>query len=132
MEVMIVVVIVAILAAVAIPSYNSFVKSSRRADAKSGLVALQFAEEKYRGNNTSYTTNPVSLGLTASAGATSWLSPEGYYTLSIQSADGSSYAAKADVNTASVQNSDISDCPTLKITQTGFVIDDTAECWGLQ
>lgn len=77
---MIVVVIVAILAAVAIPSYNSFVQSSRREDAKAALVALQYAEEKYRGNNTSYTTNPVSLGLTTSAGATIWSSPEGYYT----------------------------------------------------
>jgi len=53
-ELMVVVAIIAIITIVAVPSYQNAMKSSRRADAKSALVAIQMAEEKYRANNPSY------------------------------------------------------------------------------
>jgi len=131
-ELVIVIIVVAILATIAVPSYSSYMRQSRRADAKNALAELQLAEEKYRGNNPSYTTNPVALGLTSVTGATSWPSSQGYYTLTIASASTTTYSATASVNTSSVQNSDSTECPALSVTQSGFVVDSTASCWGLQ
>lgn len=53
-EVMIVMAIISILAAIALPSYREYIIKSRRTDATTQLVQLQMAEEKYRGNSQSY------------------------------------------------------------------------------
>ncbi len=55
LEVLIVVAIVAILAAVALPNYRAHVLKSHRTDAYDKLIEIQLAEEKYRANNTAYT-----------------------------------------------------------------------------
>lgn len=70
-ELMIVVAIVALLAAIAVPSYARYVEKARRADAKSALLdAAQRLERCYTQNNT-YLGCPVATGLTA----------EGFYTI---------------------------------------------------
>lgn len=61
-ELMITVAIVAILAAVALPSYQSYVMRSKRADAKNALLDLASREERYFSINNAYTTDPVALG----------------------------------------------------------------------
>lgn len=53
-EVMIVVTIVAILAAVAYPSYRNQVLSSRRADGQQALMSLASAMERYHSRNLTY------------------------------------------------------------------------------
>jgi type IV pilus assembly protein PilE len=63
---MVVVAIVAILAAVALPAYFDSVRKSRRADAISQLSAIAQRQENWRGNNPTYTTNLGSLGINAS------------------------------------------------------------------
>jgi len=131
-ELIVVVVIVAILAAIAIPSYNAYLRQSRRTDAKDALLALQFAEEKYRGNNTEYSSDPSDLGLTSDSSETTWTSPQGYYVLTITSASATTYAATATVDSSGAQSADATDCPALSINQAGFIVDDTASCWGLQ
>jgi type IV pilus assembly protein PilE len=124
-ELLVVVVIIGILAAIAIPSYASYMNRSRRIDAKNALAALQLAQEKYRGNNTTYTLTLSDLGLTAN-------STQGYYTLSISAATATGYTATATVNPASAQKSDATACPALSANEKGFVVDATAACWGLQ
>lgn len=118
-EVMVVVVIIAILASIALPSYQEYVKKGRRIDAKNALSALQMAQEKYRGNNTSYTVELADLGLTSA-------SPQGFYTIEITSASGTGYTATATAT--GIQSSDTA-CPTLTVTQAGFT--GSATCWGL-
>jgi type IV pilus assembly protein PilE len=61
-ELMIVVAIVAILAAIAVPQYRKYVQKSNRATAKSALLDLSRREETYYSTNNSYTLNLVSLG----------------------------------------------------------------------
>ena len=55
-ELMIVIVIVSILAAIAIPSYREQVAKSRRAEAMRGLGDLLLRQERWRSNHTSYAT----------------------------------------------------------------------------
>ena len=123
-ELMVVVAIVAILSAIALPSYKGYVQKGRRVDAKDALVAIQLAQEKYRGNNTAYTTTITDLGLTTS-------STQNYYTLAISSATGTSFTATATVNASSAQAPDATKCPALSVNEKGFVVDATAVCWGL-
>ncbi|HWY73334.1 MAG TPA: type IV pilin protein [Burkholderiaceae bacterium] len=64
-ELMIVVVIVAILAAVALPSYQNSIRKSRRPDAKTALLDLAAREERYYTVNNTYTNVAANLGYAA-------------------------------------------------------------------
>ena len=55
-ELMIVIAIVAILAAVAVPSYQSSVRKTNRQDAREALLQFASAQEKYRLANSKYAT----------------------------------------------------------------------------
>ena len=55
-EVMIVVVIVGILAAVAIPAYDNYITRSRRSDAFTALETVRAAQEMYRAEKGQYQT----------------------------------------------------------------------------
>jgi type IV pilus assembly protein PilE len=83
-ELMIVVAIVAVLAAVALPAYFDSVRKSRRADAISQLSAIAQRQENWRGNNPAYTTDLTVLGVNASTT---------YYTYAITAASASSGVA---------------------------------------
>ena len=54
-ELMITVAIVAILAAIAVPSYQDYVERTRRADAQGALMGLANALERYHTQNGTYT-----------------------------------------------------------------------------
>lgn len=55
-ELMIVVAIIGVLAAIALPAYESQVTESRRGDAQKELLRLQLQQESYRLDNSSYGT----------------------------------------------------------------------------
>jgi type IV pilus assembly protein PilE len=61
-ELVVTMVIVAILAAVAIPSYSSYIMKSRRTEAKSTLLNMASLEERFFSTNNSYSTDPATLG----------------------------------------------------------------------
>jgi type IV pilus assembly protein PilE len=83
-EILVVLLIVGIIAAFAIPAFNDSVRKSRRSEAVAAIVGVQQAQERWRGNNPAYTSSltaaptadPPGLGLAATT-------PGGYYTLSI-------------------------------------------------
>ena len=54
MELMIVMVIIAVLAAVALPTYQGQVRKSRRAEAVTFMSKVQQAQERYRANVPKY------------------------------------------------------------------------------
>jgi type IV pilus assembly protein PilE len=84
-ELMIVLAIIAILAAVALPSFQQSIRKSRRNDAHAAATAVQQAQERWRSNNTTYSANLVAdLNLNAT-------SAEGYYALSLSGADSVRY-----------------------------------------
>ena len=55
-ELMIVVAVIGILAAIAYPSYQDYIRKARRIDAQSVMLDIQLLQEKYRVNNPSYAT----------------------------------------------------------------------------
>ena len=62
-ELVIVLAIVAILASVALPSWNSQVQKMRRADARDTLILVQVEQVKYRADNGRYAPSMSALGL---------------------------------------------------------------------
>lgn len=123
-ELMIVVVIIAVLAAIAIPAYQGYTERARRADAKSALLSVQLAQEKYRANNLEYGT------LTEIKSDPE--SPDGFYDIAItdDSLSGTSYTATASPK--GPQNND--DCGTFTITvdagdETFSADGDDKNCW---
>ncbi len=56
-ELLIVVAIMGILAAIAVPAYQDYVTQSRRAEAQSTLMQLQLAMERWRANGSSYSAS---------------------------------------------------------------------------
>ena len=65
-ELMVVVVIAAILFAIAVPSYMTFIRQSRRTEAKTAVLDLAGREERFLSTNPAgYTANPANLGYTA-------------------------------------------------------------------
>ncbi|MGA2842497.1 MAG: type IV pilin protein [Steroidobacteraceae bacterium] len=64
-ELAVAMVIVAIIAAIAIPSYSNYALQSHRTDAKTALLDLASLEERYYSVNNTYTLTPANLGYTA-------------------------------------------------------------------
>ncbi len=81
-ELMVVVVIVAILAAVAVPTYQNQVTKARRSDAKTALLDAAQRQEQFILDQNTYATDMTLLGY----GASPATSEEGYYTISASNA----------------------------------------------
>jgi len=66
-ELVIAMVIASILAAIAIPSYSSYIMRSRRTEAKSALLNLASLEERFFSTNNTYSSTPGDLGYATTA-----------------------------------------------------------------
>lgn len=109
-ELMITVAIIGILAAVAIPNYTDYVRTSRRADAINALSAASTLQEKYRVNNSTYGT-AVQAGISGT-------SPDGYYTITVTANSATGYTLSAAPTTKGSQNLD-STCSPITLNQAG-------------
>jgi prepilin-type N-terminal cleavage/methylation domain-containing protein len=89
-ELLIAMAIVAILAFIAVPSYSRYVAKSRQQDAKSQLMAIRQAQEIYKLQYGSYTTNTTLLS--------GWLGTLNRYNFSVTAADATTFTAKATGN----------------------------------
>ncbi len=134
-ELMIVVAVVGILAAIAYPSYQDSVRKGNRAEAITALYGIQLAQEKRRANQPSYTIDltgsptatPPGLGLSAIVPATGTV----YYDLAIGSATATMFTVTATARTTGGQNNDRAggvSCTPLTLNQNGPV--GQAACWG--
>lgn len=97
-ELMIVVAIIGILAAVAYPSYQEHVKSSRRAEAQSALMGLAAAMERHFTASNTYKGAGSSGGDTGAPSVYYDQVPNGggaaYYNLTIESASDAAFLVK--------------------------------------
>ena len=88
-ELMVVLLIVGILAAVAVPSYRQYVIRAHRTEAKTALLRLAANQERHYLQNNTYTDDLALLGFGTGA------SDNGVYTLSVPIADTTTYQAIA-------------------------------------
>lgn len=116
-EVMITVAIVGILAAIAYPSYQSYILRSHRSEGMALLSEAAARMERYYAQNSTYATATLSkLGLTSTANATTVNSANGYYSLTLGTLTATSYSLSA-----APQNAQRSDsCGTLTLDSTGL------------
>ena len=78
-ELMIVVAILGILSAIALPSYTKYVEKSRRTDAKVELLKIAQLQESFFAQNLSYAENLATLGLVG----TTVFSGDGHYVVTM-------------------------------------------------
>lgn len=128
-ELVVVMVIIGILAAIAVPSYRQYVVRSQRVDAKSALLALATAQEKFYLQCNTYAT--------ALAGASSCAdgevafgetSEKGWYALSITAADGAGFTVRAVPSAGSPQATDAR-CSWFQVTDRGVRTASDPSCW---
>lgn len=120
-ELMIVVAIIGILAAIAYPAYQDYVRQSRRADAMQALFSIQLAQEKHRLTNSSYADEASLTGFSSSTEG-------GYYDISISSPTATNYLAVAEALNDQVND----DCGDFAIDRNGPSTAGYASdaCWG--
>jgi len=83
-ELMVTLVVAAILISIAIPSYQSQVRKSRRTEARNAVMDLAAREERYYSVNNTYTNLALQLGYGQDNAAISDRSiGSGYYTVSV-------------------------------------------------
>jgi len=119
-ELMIVVAIVGILAAIAYPSYTSHILKTRRTAAQACLSELGQFMERYYTTNMSYSSATL-----PSTQCRSDLT--NFYTLSFTTGQPTATTYAIQAVPAGAQSNDT--CGTLSLTQTGAKSPTTAGCW---
>ena len=112
-EVMIVVAIIGIIAAIAYPSYQDYVREARRTDGMAALLAIANEQEKWFIGNGTYTSI---LGNVWSHPLNLTFSPESFYTVSIQAADGNGFLLRA-VGRAGTSQANDAGCVCFELDQ---------------
>jgi type IV pilus assembly protein PilE len=130
-ELMVTVVVVAILAAIAIPAYTGQIQKSRRTDARSALLDLAGREERFLSVSSAYTTTASQLGYSAFPQTIG----NGYYNINVALTVG---PPAGFVATATAIGSQVKDttCATMTVDQFGqhqskdaSGVDSSATCW---
>ena len=131
MELMIVIAIIGILAAIGYPSYQDQMTKSRRADAKIALGNAAQKQERWFTQNGTYSTTITDIG-----GATS---DDGYYAIAVAnpgtagcSSGGNIFCFTLTATPQTPQDSDTK-CANFTLTHTGVKgisgTDTVANCW---
>lgn len=111
-ELMIVVVIVGVLAAIAYPSYQQYARESKRADAHAALLRIATLQEKNFSNRNQYATSTTTLGYAANPA----ISNDGYWAISIPTVTAAAFSLSA----APAGSHADPDCPTITLTSAGL------------
>ena len=114
-ELMIVVAVIGVLATIAYPSYQDYIRRARRIDAQSVMLDIQLLQEKYRVNHVSY-GSLTDLGTFSSD----------YYTFAISGNTASAYTITATAKSGTSQASDTG-CTSMSLNQASEKKLET--CW---
>jgi len=118
-ELMIAILIVAIIAAIAYPSYRKTVLKAHRTDAKSMLTQVAQQQERWFTRQNTYAANLTTLGYSANTVA----SDEGYYTVTLTipggCTSGTTVSCFQATATATGGQADDTDCRTMTIDEQG-------------
>ena len=135
-EVLLVVSLIAVLTAIAVPNYRTYVLRANRTEARAALLALATAQERFYLQCHTYSG---SLGSTTSCApatlAFAAASERGLYAVTVTAADTAGWSATASAASTEAQYAD-TQCRTLRLTSQGVKsatsaagTDSGAECW---
>lgn len=129
-EILIVVAILGVLAAIALPAYENSVIRSNRAEAKSELLIVAADQERFFSSNNTYNTDATPLITTD---GTTRTTENGFYQIAV-AAGGTGSIATSFIATATPQGNQTADvCTTLTLSSTGArgaTGSTVDECWG--
>ncbi len=133
-ELLIAIVIVAILTAIAIPGYRSYVQRAQRAEAKTTLLRIQAAQEKFFVQYNRYAADlapavPDGLGIPA-------ITETGLYAVALAILDGGTGFRVTATALPGASQDDDARCASFSIDHNGLkgaansaAADSTRECW---
>ena len=118
LEMMIVIVIIGILAAIAMPRFDGYLQKTRRTDARAALLEIASMQERLFFERSQYSG---ALGdAWSNMDGTAFVSNEGFYVLTLAlGADGDAGTFTATATARGAQSGD-DDCATLTIDDTGL------------
>jgi type IV pilus assembly protein PilE len=129
-ELMVVIVVLTIIVGIAVPSYRNYLLRANRTEARTALLRIQSAQEKFFLQKNRYATNallddapPAGLGIPTAT-------PSGFYSLSISdySLDPPTYTATATATGG--QTKDVAACRIMSIDQDGVRLPaESSGCW---
>ena len=133
-ELMVVVLVLSIIASIAVPSYRTYIRRAQRADAKTELMRVRGAQEKFFLQNNRYATTDEFDDLPADGGlGFSGTSEHGHYTIDLPNATATTFTARA--RAAAGQTEDEA-CMTFTVNELGVRAsanagggDTTTQCW---
>jgi type IV pilus assembly protein PilE len=133
-ELVIVVAIVGILAAVALPAMQDHMFSAKRSDAYASILKVQLQQQKLRSSCRFYAGAIGAANVCGAAAADTVVagldnSDEGFYSLALTNASGNSYTITA---TAIGSQANDSDCPSITLAVNNANPDGLkapAQCW---
>jgi type IV pilus assembly protein PilE len=132
-ELMIVVLVIGILSAVAIPAYQNYVTRAARTKATQGLMNLSGMEERFFYSNNKYTKLLTDLGINDSPYCVDKCTDARFYTITIPSASSTDYTLQADPGNTQLKQD--AACGTLTLNRAGQkkALGDPSNirrCWG--
>jgi len=116
-ELMVVIVVLSIIMAIAVPTYTDYVLRARRADAREVLSDLATRQEQFFLDNKAYTIDVNDLGRSAS-------SVNNYYNIAIPVFTSTTYTLQATAVGTQIKDTA---CPALTLNQAG--IRSPLTCW---
>lgn len=137
-ELMTTLVIVSILVSVAVPTYNSQTRKSRRTEARTALLDIAGREERLFSTTNTYSSVPSDLGYGASGATFPMAIASGYYRVSVVVTAGppATFTLTATPVSGKGQDKD-TPCASFTVVQTGRQTaknkagaDATTACWG--
>lgn len=131
-ELLVAIAIVGVLAAIAVPSYRTYVLQAHRTDAVRALSSYRQALERCYSQNFTY-VNAATTPCPAAPGAAT-TSANGYYNVTFPTLTATTYTILATATGAQVKDAS---CASLQVTNTGAQsalnsggADSTQACWG--
>ncbi len=124
LELMIVVVIIGIMAAIAYPNYRQFVARAKRTEAKAALLKIAANQERFYLQNNSYTLDMTQLGFPVAA---AFITDSDSYSISVTAADASNFTAVATYQRV---DAEAGKCLTFQLDGRGIRTSaPLADCW---
>lgn len=128
-EIMIAMVILGLLAAVAVPQYESYILKSRRTDAYSAMATAAKALERFYADNNQYDSTWTDI-------EASRTSVDGWYSMQISASVADQFQSYTLIATHRLGQVDDTDCYQFRLTHTGIRSatdtdggDSTSICW---